>query len=190
MQLLDTASFGPQNITSEFAITQFTPTADIAQLAVVLWLRGLAASSATRELRIYLDGQSINGVSTADVPAHQPGGVFAETHGQTATRLSVIVPAVVAGRTVDVRVRSQLGGDTAVHGTCELFNLDVLTPAQVTALLAELHQCKAALVNRQAQTIATGVVQFFDDDGVTVVRTLTPTVNDPDAPTQNILVPS
>jgi hypothetical protein len=55
---------------------------------------------------------------------------------------------------------------------------------------ADLHKIKAALVNKQVQTIGTGVVAIMDDDGVTPLLTLTPTVDDVSNPTQNILSPS
>lgn len=54
----------------------------------------------------------------------------------------------------------------------------------------DLHRAKAALVNKQSQDIATGVVTVFDDDGVTPLVTLTPSVDDPESATENILTPS
>jgi hypothetical protein len=54
---------------------------------------------------------------------------------------------------------------------------------------ADLHKAKAALVNKQVQTIHTGVVTIKDDDGATALMTLTPSVDDTDNPMQNILTP-
>ncbi len=55
---------------------------------------------------------------------------------------------------------------------------------------ADLYKIKAALINKQKQAIATGVVTIMDDDGSTPLVTLTPSVDDPDSATQNILTPS
>ena len=54
---------------------------------------------------------------------------------------------------------------------------------------ADLHKAKAALVNKQKQMIADGVVTIMDDDGTTSLMTLTPNVDDVDNPTENILTP-
>ena len=54
----------------------------------------------------------------------------------------------------------------------------------------EIHKVKAALVNKRIQTIATGVVLIKDDDASTTLVTLTPSVDDADNPTQNIITPS
>jgi hypothetical protein len=51
----------------------------------------------------------------------------------------------------------------------------------------DLHAAKAVLANRQEQDIATGVVTVMDDDDVTPLLTLTPTVDDEENPTKNIL---
>ena len=51
----------------------------------------------------------------------------------------------------------------------------------------DLHEMKAVLANRQEQEIATGVVTVMDDDGATPLLTLTPSVDDVDNPTKNIL---
>lgn len=51
----------------------------------------------------------------------------------------------------------------------------------------DFHKAKAVLANRQEQDISTGVVTVMDDDGVTPLLTLTPSVDDPDNPTKNIL---
>jgi hypothetical protein len=40
---------------------------------------------------------------------------------------------------------------------------------------AEVHLCKAALVNKRRHTISTGVDRILDDDGVTTLVTMTPT---------------
>ncbi|MEE8170972.1 MAG: hypothetical protein V3T70_10530, partial [Phycisphaerae bacterium] len=108
----------------------------------------------------------------------------------TATRLSLVVAGVRNGQTVDVRVKSSNAGDTSVSGTCEILNLDVFSGAQATSLVSEVHLAKAAAVNKQIQTIATGVVEIKDDDGTTTLKTMTPSVDDQNAPTQNILTPS
>jgi len=55
---------------------------------------------------------------------------------------------------------------------------------------ADLHAAKAVLANRQKQTISTGVVTVYDDDGATALLTLTPSVDDADNPTENILTPA
>ena len=55
---------------------------------------------------------------------------------------------------------------------------------------ADLHKAKAALVNKQKQTISDGVVTVYDDDGSTELVTLTPSVDDEESPTENILMPS
>jgi hypothetical protein len=55
---------------------------------------------------------------------------------------------------------------------------------------ADLHQAKAVLVNKQKQTISTGVVTVMDDDGTTALMTMTPSVDDVDNPTENILTPT
>lgn len=49
---------------------------------------------------------------------------------------------------------------------------------------------RAMLTNKQQQAIATGVVTVMDDDGVTPLLTLTPSVDDVANPTLNILTPS
>ncbi|MCK6483613.1 MAG: hypothetical protein L6R00_05705 [Phycisphaerae bacterium] len=190
MIVISSTDFGTPtgaNITGEYAIVQQALAEDVGLLAVVVALRGLSSGSATRELRVYLDGVAIAGASSDNVPANQSDRFFPESLGATTTRLSVLIPAVRAGQTIDVRIRSSHAGDTAVAGTCEIVNCDLFTAGQAAALLNELHLCKAALVNRQVQTIATGVVQIMDDDGVTPLRTLTPIVDDVNAPTQNVL---
>jgi hypothetical protein len=53
----------------------------------------------------------------------------------------------------------------------------------------DLHKAKAALVNKQKQSISTGVVTILDDDGTTALMTLTPSVDDVDNPAENILTP-
>ena len=55
---------------------------------------------------------------------------------------------------------------------------------------ADLHKAKAALVNKQKQTIADGVVTVYDDDDTTELVTLTPSVDDVDNPTENVLTPA
>jgi hypothetical protein len=55
---------------------------------------------------------------------------------------------------------------------------------------ADMHKVKAALVNKQVQTIGTGEVAIMDDDGVATLVTLTPAVDDVSSPTRNILSPS
>ena len=51
----------------------------------------------------------------------------------------------------------------------------------------DLHTAKAVLANRQEQVISTGVVIVMDDDGVTPLLSLTPSVDDEQNPTKNIL---
>jgi len=193
MNLISSTDFGTPtgvNITSEYQIVQQSIASDAGLLAVVVYLRGLSAGNATRELRIFLDGVTVAGTVTDNIPANGGDRFHAESLGATTTRLAAIVPGVPAGRTVDVRIRSSNSGDTSVAGTCEILNLDVLTAVQVSTLMAELHLCKAALVNKQVQTIATGVVQIKDDDAVTTLRTLTPSVDDVNSPTQNVVTPA
>jgi len=48
-------------------------------------------------------------------------------------------------------------------------------PIQVVKFLDEIHYTKAALVNKRMHTINTGVDVIKDDDGTTMLRTLTPT---------------
>lgn len=52
--------------------------------------------------------------------------------------------------------------------------LNQYVPVQVLRLPGEVHLAKAALVNGRRHTIDTGVNEILDDDGETVVRTLTP----------------
>ena len=47
-------------------------------------------------------------------------------------------------------------------------------PLQVVRFIDEVHLAKAALVNARTHTIETGVDAIKDDDGTTVLRTLTP----------------
>lgn len=47
-------------------------------------------------------------------------------------------------------------------------------PMQVVRFLDEVHLAKAALVNARTHAIETGVDAIKDDDGVTTLRTLTP----------------
>lgn len=47
-------------------------------------------------------------------------------------------------------------------------------PMQVVRFIDEIHLAKAALVNARSHTIDTGVDEIKDDDGATVLRTLTP----------------
>lgn len=54
----------------------------------------------------------------------------------------------------------------------------------------DLRKAVAILANRQEQDIATGVVTVMDDDGVTPLFTLTPSVDDVNNPTKNILTVS
>lgn len=51
-------------------------------------------------------------------------------------------------------------------------------PMQVVRFPGEVHLAKAALANSRRHAIATGVDQIQDDDGVTVLRTLTPDESD------------
>ncbi len=55
---------------------------------------------------------------------------------------------------------------------------------------ADIHEAKAALVNKQKQSISDGVVTIYDDDGTTPLVTMAPSVDDVDNPTENILTPS
>lgn len=50
-----------------------------------------------------------------------------------------------------------------------------LVDATVGEVQTETHLCKAALVNRRRHTVSTGVDEILDDDGQTVLVTLTPT---------------
>jgi len=54
----------------------------------------------------------------------------------------------------------------------------------------DLKLARAVLANKQQQAIANGVVTVMDDDGVTPLLTLTPSVDDAANPTLNILTPS
>ncbi len=51
-------------------------------------------------------------------------------------------------------------------------------PMQVVRFPDEVHLAKAALVNARSHVVATGVDQIKDDDGLTVLRTLTPSETD------------
>lgn len=51
---------------------------------------------------------------------------------------------------------------------------DQYIPIQVVRFPDEIHLAKAALVNPRSHVVHTGVDQIKDDDGVTVLRTLTP----------------
>lgn len=62
--------------------------------------------------------------------------------------------------------------------------------SSIGPLATEVHLCKAALLNKRIQTISTGVVIVYDDDGMAALATLTPSVDSTSAPTQNILTPS
>lgn len=60
----------------------------------------------------------------------------------------------------------------------------------VAADEADLRKAAAILGNRQEQDIATGIVTVMDDDGETPLLSLTPSVDDVDSPTKNILTVS
>jgi len=45
-------------------------------------------------------------------------------------------------------------------------------------IVAEMHLIKACLANLRTKTIATGVAKVYDDDGITLLQTLTPTEED------------
>jgi hypothetical protein len=47
-------------------------------------------------------------------------------------------------------------------------------PIQVVRLIEEIHLAKAALVNARSHVVESGVDQVRDDDGITILRTLTP----------------
>lgn len=72
----------------------------------------------------------------------------------------------------------------------------VAEPSQYVSLEAvaadetDLRKAVAILANRQEQDIATGVVTVMDDDGVTPLLALTPSVDDVNNPTKNILTVS
>jgi len=51
-------------------------------------------------------------------------------------------------------------------------------PIQVAEFPGEIHLAKAALANARRHTIDTGVNEILDDDGATVLRTLTPSETD------------
>lgn len=51
---------------------------------------------------------------------------------------------------------------------------DQYIPLQVVRFPDEIHLAKAALVNARSHVVQTGVDQIKDDDGVAVLRTLTP----------------
>jgi len=51
-------------------------------------------------------------------------------------------------------------------------------PFQVVRFPDEVHLAKAALANARSHVVATGVDQIKDDDGATVLRTLTPAETD------------
>lgn len=44
----------------------------------------------------------------------------------------------------------------------------------ITGRDAEIHACKAMLLNKLTHVVSTGVTRIFDDDGSTVLYTLTP----------------
>jgi len=50
-------------------------------------------------------------------------------------------------------------------------------PIQVVRFPDEVHLAKAALANARTHTIDTGVDEIKDDDGVTTIRTMTPSEN-------------
>lgn len=54
----------------------------------------------------------------------------------------------------------------------------------------DLKLARAILGNKQGQTIATGVVTVYDDDGETPLITLTPSVDSASNPKANIITPS
>ncbi|MEE8169130.1 MAG: hypothetical protein V3T70_01150, partial [Phycisphaerae bacterium] len=87
MNQISTTSFSTKDITTEYAVVQQVISGDVGLLGIVLALRGLDAGNATRELRIFIDGITIDSVSTNNVPANQADSFFSETHGATATRL-------------------------------------------------------------------------------------------------------
>lgn len=70
--------------------------------------------------------------------------------------------------------------DTAGHLRLTFRDDDVFLPVwedfEVTAgdEAAEVHLCKAALVNKREHTVDTGVTVIKDDDGSTTLKTLTP----------------
>jgi hypothetical protein len=51
---------------------------------------------------------------------------------------------------------------------------DQHVPIQVVRMLDEVHLVKAALLNARSHVVGTGVNQIKDDDGATVLRTLSP----------------
>lgn len=51
-------------------------------------------------------------------------------------------------------------------------------PVQVVRFLDEVHMAKAALANVRTHEVETGIDKIKDDDGITVLRTLTPTEDD------------
>jgi len=51
-------------------------------------------------------------------------------------------------------------------------------PVQVVRFLDEVHLAKAALTNARSHEVTTGVDRIRDDDGTTVLRTLTPSETD------------
>jgi hypothetical protein len=51
---------------------------------------------------------------------------------------------------------------------------DQFVPVQVVSFIDEVHLAKAALTNNRTHVIETGVNEIKDDDGLTTIRTLTP----------------
>lgn len=117
---------------------------------------------------------SITTVAMADLgapdAAHVDGG-FVEIDGAT----------VPGWYRVDLPNASLVSG--AAFVTVVLRGSDVLiTPLRVALVVAsgaetaaEVHLCKAALVNQRVHTISTGAHVILDDDGATPLVTLTPT---------------
>lgn len=80
-----------------------------------------------------------------------------------------------------------------VNGAIADAVLDELLSGHTTpgTLGRELHLCKAALLNKRTQNVrpADGKIKVYDDDGTTLLVTLTPST-DADDPTLRIVTPS
>jgi hypothetical protein len=196
MNLLTSVNFGPADITAVYTVGTYTLPRNVPWLCVAVHLRGLDAANATREVRILMDSVTINGVSTNDVWQNDSDRFFEHTGASAAHSMRVVIPAGAKNHVLDIRLLSSNTLDTAVHGTVEVWDLSPwsedasagdFTGNMMGNWMRRLH---AIVYGKRKQTIATGVVVARNEADTADLVTLTPSVDNADAPTVNILTPS
>mgnify|MGYP001417842610 FL=1 len=155
------------------------------------WL--IKAATATVKLGPFVD--SVDGVTAetglsiaqADIRLSKNGGDYAQTNNAAGATHDESGYYDVPLNATDTNTLGRLRVSVSKTGALPVWQDFMVVTADMGT---ELHKCKAVLANIVKQTIATGVVVVYDDDGATPLITLTPSVDSTSAPTKNIVTPT